>query len=79
MRILCHCMVVEEREVVSAIRAGARTVEEVGERCEAGTGCGSCRGAIAVLLQEEVRRRASRPDPAAEVLRAQLGLFASEE
>jgi NAD(P)H-nitrite reductase large subunit len=66
-------MVVEEGEVRRAIRAGARTVEEVGERCEAGTGCGSCRAVIEVVLGEEARRRAAKGD-AADVL-AQLGLF----
>jgi bacterioferritin-associated ferredoxin len=38
----------------SAIRAciarGARTVEEVGDACDAGTGCGSCHEHIDVFL-----------------------------
>jgi bacterioferritin-associated ferredoxin len=71
-------MVVEEAEVRRAVRAGARTVEEVGARCEAGTGCGSCRAVIAVVLGEEARRRASKGDTAAELL-AQLGLFPGRE
>lgn len=70
-------MLISEDEVIQAIRAGARTVDEVGERCEAGTGCGSCRGGIAVLLAEEERRRARRPVPDA-VLK-QLGLFDNVE
>lgn len=73
-RLLCHCLVVEEGEVRKAIRAGARTVDEVGEACEAGTGCGSCRGPIGVLLAEEATRRARRGGDASDVL-AQLGLF----
>jgi bacterioferritin-associated ferredoxin len=69
-------MVVEEAEVRRAVRAGARTVEDVGARCEAGTGCGSCRAVIAVVLAEEAMRRASKGDDAIPVqLLAQLGLF----
>ena len=72
-RTLCQCMLVSEQEVLSTIRAGARTVDEVGERCDAGTGCGSCRGGIEILIQQEVRRRTRSPVP--DALLAQLGLF----
>lgn len=66
-------MLVSERDVLITIRGGARTVDEVGERCDAGTGCGSCRGGIELLIQQEVRRRTRAPLP--EALLAQLGLF----
>jgi bacterioferritin-associated ferredoxin len=66
-------MLVSEQEVVATIRTGARSVDEVGERCDAGTGCGSCRGGIELLIQQEVRRRTRAPLP--EALLAQLGLF----
>lgn len=69
-------MSVSEREVARAIAAGARTVDEVGEQCEAGTGCGSCRGGIDVMLKEAVLRR-SRGDATSEIW-GQLGLFAFE-
>lgn len=72
-RLLCHCLVVEEGEVRKAIRGGARTVDAVGEACEAGTGCGSCRAGITVLLADEARRRARRGIDA--ITLAQLGLF----
>lgn len=75
-RLVCHCMVVGEREVLVAIRSGARTVDEVGERCEAGTGCGSCRGGIEVILREEAVRRERGDTP--EALLRQLGLFGDE-
>ncbi|MBK6916533.1 MAG: (2Fe-2S)-binding protein [Deltaproteobacteria bacterium] len=72
-RLLCHCLVVEEAEVRRAIRQGARTVEDVTARCEAGGGCGSCRAGIAVLLEDEARRGARATD--GEALLRQLGLF----
>lgn len=75
-RLLCHCLVVEEAEVRRVIRQGARTVEDIGLRCDAGTGCGSCRAGIAILLDEELRRRAQRGD--ADDVLAQLGLFGTK-
>ncbi|MCH9684452.1 MAG: (2Fe-2S)-binding protein [Deltaproteobacteria bacterium] len=74
---MCQCLLVPEADVVAAIRAGARTVDEVGKRCEAGTGCGSCRAGIELLIGEQARRRARGAVPAAVL--AQLGLFASED
>ncbi|MGH1348535.1 MAG: (2Fe-2S)-binding protein [Nannocystales bacterium] len=74
-RVLCQCLNVTEAEIKRAIRAGAHTVDEIGERCEAGTGCGSCRGGIEVLLEEWLRAQARKPLPAA--LLDQLRLFGS--
>ena len=39
---VCICAGVPDVEVRSCIARGARTVEEVGDACGAGTGCGSC-------------------------------------
>lgn len=40
--IVCLCHAVRDRELDAAIAEGAETVEEVGEACGAGTGCGAC-------------------------------------
>ncbi len=53
---MCSCLNVSEAEVETAISAGARTVAEVGERCEAGTGCQSCHAGIRILLEAQARR-----------------------
>ncbi len=55
--LLCQCNSVSESEVVACVRLGARTLDAVGASCEAGAGCGSCRGAITTILEEEVARR----------------------
>lgn len=65
-RLVCKCLVVGERQILKTIAAGARTVEQIGARCEAGTGCTSCHGALQALLDEVAA--AGEPDP-------QLGLF----
>ena len=55
--LLCHCNSIFEHEVRACIRKGARSVDEVAEACDAGTGCGSCRGTIETVLDEEAQRR----------------------
>lgn len=47
---VCICEAVTDTQVRSCIAAGARTVEDVGEACGAGTGCGSCHDHIDVFL-----------------------------
>jgi bacterioferritin-associated ferredoxin len=45
-------MSVSEEEIATAIEAGATSIEGVGDRCEAGTGCQSCHEAISCMLRE---------------------------
>jgi len=47
---VCICHAVPDTEIRSCIARGARTVEEVGDACGAGTGCGSCQDHIDVFL-----------------------------
>ncbi|HUS30062.1 MAG TPA: (2Fe-2S)-binding protein [Kofleriaceae bacterium] len=44
--IVCLCHPTSERDVDSIIDEGARTVEDIGRRCGAGTGCGACVGEL---------------------------------
>ncbi len=55
--ILCICKSVSEREVDAAIAAGARSLDDVAARCEAGTDCGCCRDAI----EEKLATGSERP------------------
>lgn len=50
--IICHCMRVSDREIRQAARDGARSREDIGERCGAGACCGGCRPAIDEILAE---------------------------
>jgi len=47
---VCVCHAVTRDEFDQAVHDGARCVDSVGERCGAGTGCGSCRERLAALL-----------------------------
>lgn len=49
---ICLCKGVSDRQIRQAIRAGARTVEEIGRATAAGTDCGKCLVAIRELLGE---------------------------
>jgi bacterioferritin-associated ferredoxin len=40
--IVCMCHPTSDRDVDAIIDDGARTVEDIGRRCGAGTGCGAC-------------------------------------
>ncbi len=75
-RLVCHCLVVEERAVLASIRAGASDLAAIGARCGAGTGCGSCRPLLEHLLAETLARHASRRQPRQHA-NTQLGLFAA--
>ena len=50
--IVCVCNGVGALEIGAAARAGAATLEAIGHATGAGTNCGSCRPAIARLLEE---------------------------
>jgi bacterioferritin-associated ferredoxin len=51
----CVCFCVTEDEVHEEIANGARSEEDLGERCGAGTSCGSCVERLGCLLQEALR------------------------
>ena len=51
--VLCVCQAVTDREVDDAIRAGARSLDEIAARCGAGDNCGCCREAIEERLEGE--------------------------
>ncbi|MFK7986599.1 MAG: bacterioferritin-associated ferredoxin [Sandaracinaceae bacterium] len=48
--LICHCHRVNDRVIRSAAEAGARTCEDVGKACGAGTACGGCKPAIEGVL-----------------------------
>ena len=51
--IICHCFEVSREEIENAIREkGLKTVEEVGEATNAGTGCGGCQEQIQEISQQ---------------------------
>jgi bacterioferritin-associated ferredoxin len=65
---VCVCYAVTDREICAEINAGARSEEEIGLRCGAGTGCGYCIERICDLLRavdptRSTTSRALTPDP----------------
>jgi len=50
--ILCLCRGVSERDVVEAVRCGARTLDDLSRHCDgAGRDCGSCQAYLELHLQ----------------------------
>jgi bacterioferritin-associated ferredoxin len=54
----CVCFCITEEEIHDEISAGARTEEELGERCGAGTSCGTCVERLGCLIEEARSRPA---------------------
>lgn len=48
--VVCHCRAVSDCRVRQAIEAGAADVDAIARQCGAGSGCGGCRPALAMLL-----------------------------
>lgn len=49
----CRCKNVSIDTVVEAVKAGADTVEKVGEVTKAGTGCGRCASIISNIIENK--------------------------
>jgi len=49
---VCSCRAVTDRTVNAAIASGATCIEDVAERCGAGTRCGGCWPELERLLHE---------------------------
>jgi bacterioferritin-associated ferredoxin len=60
--IVCSCFAVNDRSLRRHAQEGASCVDEVGRRCGAGTGCGSCRVRIERIVREEADRREAESD-----------------
>ncbi|MCW4352740.1 (2Fe-2S)-binding protein [Hoyosella sp. YIM 151337] len=48
----CICAAVPKTQVEAMILAGVRTTDEIGERCGAGTGCGTCVHRLSKMLKQ---------------------------
>lgn len=49
--LICRCMNIKKDAIIKAIETGsAKTVEEIGRKTGAGTGCGRCKKNIQEIL-----------------------------
>ena len=76
----CVCFCVTEEEVQDEVAKGARSEAELGDRCGAGTSCGSCVERLGCLIASALKDPAvaaavdSCPVPCAPALRRHGGL-----
>jgi assimilatory nitrate reductase catalytic subunit len=52
---VCSCLGIGRREIVTAIAAGASTVDAIGRATQAGTNCGSCRAEIRGIIDAHLQ------------------------
>ena len=62
--IVCICWGVSEERIRQAVSRGARTADQVGDACLAGSACGSCRPMIAQMIESAHAAAPKTPDPA---------------
>lgn len=58
-QLVCYCFRVDKARIVSAIEEGCLSVDALGVRLRAGTGCGGCRPDLEDLVRfhgEEVQK-----------------------
>lgn len=57
---VCLCRVVTDGQVKEAIHSGATSIDDVGDACGAGTGCGACHEQIQDMIDREAKPCAKR-------------------
>jgi bacterioferritin-associated ferredoxin len=57
---VCSCKAVTDRTVAAAIASGASSIQEVADRCGAGSRCGGCWPELQRLLDEHAPGDSSR-------------------
>jgi len=55
-RKVCVCRSVTETQIRDAIRGGAHTFEQVQEKTDCSTGCGTCETAVRFVLADELKQ-----------------------
>ncbi len=61
LMIVCSCRLLSDREIRTAVLSGATSLDDLGRRLGAGTGCGGCLPTLEDLLEEAQEQRAASP------------------
>jgi assimilatory nitrate reductase catalytic subunit len=56
--VVCSCFNVREKTIEKAISEGSNTVEQLGKKLKCGTNCGSCKPALANIIETVVIQNA---------------------
>ena len=62
-REICNCNKVSESTLIESIAGGCRTIQALGDLTKAGTGCGSCKGLLAQLIDRHGKSTAEVDHP----------------
>ena len=50
--VICHCAQITYQDILDAINEGAKTVEEISDKTDAGIACGYCIEHLEIILEE---------------------------
>ncbi|MEL0632930.1 nitrate reductase [Pseudoalteromonas carrageenovora] len=64
---VCSCFKVREQPIISAIKSGTNTVEQLGSELKCGTNCGSCKTQLSQLIKQHSTQSAQSIDVAVEM------------
>lgn len=56
-RLVCSCFSVRENTIKSAIKEGCMSVEQLGQKLQCGTNCGSCKSELSALITDTKREQ----------------------
>ncbi|MCC2673011.1 MAG: nitrite reductase large subunit, partial [Armatimonadetes bacterium] len=59
---VCHCNGVSKGDILECVAGGGCSLQAVMRATRAGTGCGSCKGLVRVLVERN--RATAEPEPA---------------
>lgn len=51
---ICVCKAVTDQQILDAVEEGVQNVQQLGEACGAGTGCGHCRQTAQELIDKRL-------------------------
>lgn len=60
-RLVCLCNFVTEDEIISVLKKGARTTEEIQQHTRAGTSCGKCLTLIDQIVNDYLEQKPDDP------------------
>ncbi|MEM6960132.1 MAG: (2Fe-2S)-binding protein [Myxococcota bacterium] len=55
--LVCHCYAVSDRTIRAAVDLGARSRQDIGDFCKAGTACGGCSELIDEVIDDASTER----------------------
>jgi nitrite reductase (NADH) large subunit len=53
---ICYCADIDYDTILKAIKQGAKTLEDIADKTDAGIACGYCIEELEIILEEEINK-----------------------